>query len=218
LKSLDSSSRGHIVERICNEVHGHLHSGLTGCPSQLYHLSHVNKMLSMVSLEAAGAAGFWSQWMSSRDPPSLVPLSRFDVDAAYVPDVKGSRAGIYCRFGIFIEDISGFDTGTFRLPRAEALALDPHARLLLEHTQVIVSLLNECTSWCSGQWSRVQIHDVLCMQQNHSVFFVLSSLRIHICGSVYTFTVSRTDTDEPYNRNNKQQWIADSCQSQKERK
>jgi hypothetical protein len=44
----------------------------------------------------------------------------------------------YARFGAFLCDsgVEAFDAGVLRLSRAEAVALDPHARLLLEQTQV----------------------------------------------------------------------------------
>ena len=43
---------------------------------------------------------------------------------------------MYVRFGAFLDGIAQFDSGAFRLPYAEASALDPQARILLEQTHV----------------------------------------------------------------------------------
>ena len=40
------------------------------------------------------------------------------------------------RFGAFVDGVDRFDSGAFRLPYAEAAALDPQARILLEQTHV----------------------------------------------------------------------------------
>ena len=44
----------------------------------------------------------------------------------------------YTRFGAFLDGggVAAFDAGALRFSRLEAVALDPHARLLLESTQV----------------------------------------------------------------------------------
>ena len=44
----------------------------------------------------------------------------------------------YARFGAFLDGggVAAFDAGVMRFSRGEAVALDPHARLLLEQTQV----------------------------------------------------------------------------------
>ncbi len=44
---------------------------------------------------------------------------------------------MYSRFAAFLEGgVDGFDAAAFRLPRPEAVALDPQARLLLQHSWV----------------------------------------------------------------------------------
>ncbi len=44
---------------------------------------------------------------------------------------------MYSRFAAFLEGgVECFDAAAFRLPRPEAVALDPQARLLLEHSWV----------------------------------------------------------------------------------
>lgn len=46
------------------------------------------------------------------------------------------RRRMYTRFGAFVEGAEVFDSGAFRLPHAEAAALDPQARILLEQSAV----------------------------------------------------------------------------------
>ena len=44
---------------------------------------------------------------------------------------------MYSRFAAFLDSgVDGFDAAAFRLPRPEAVALDPQARLLLQHSWV----------------------------------------------------------------------------------
>ena len=64
---------------------------------------------------------------------------------------------MYTRFAAFLEGgMDGFDAAAFRLPRTEAVALDPQARLLLEHSWVhsLVSytLLQNAFPWCAVLW------------------------------------------------------------------
>lgn len=61
------------------------------------------------------------------------------MDAYYSPE-QGSESSIYARLGYYLEQIDAFDAGFFRLPKSEALLLDPHARMLLENTQVHLHL------------------------------------------------------------------------------
>ena len=62
-------------------------------------------------------------------------MQRWDTDCLYDPlGVPGSTA---TRFGAFLTGVECFDTAAFQLAGAEAAALDPHARLLLEHAQVL---------------------------------------------------------------------------------
>lgn len=48
-----------------------------------------------------------------------------------------ARGRSYACFGAFLDaGIADFDAGALRLARPEAVPLDPHARILLEQTQV----------------------------------------------------------------------------------
>ena len=70
------------------------------------------------------------------------PLQRWDADLYYSPEADRGDS-IYARFGCFLADIESFDAGAFSLPRSEALLLDPHARMLLEQTQVTCLALGD---------------------------------------------------------------------------
>lgn len=53
---------------------------------------------------------------------------------------------MYVRFGAFVDGVERFDSGAFRLPYAEAAALDPQARILLEQTQACFASRNCCVT------------------------------------------------------------------------
>ena len=61
-----------------------------------------------------------------------MPAERWDLERAYSPDVSPARMSMYARHGCFADGVACFDAGAFRLPRAEAAALDPQQCLLLE--------------------------------------------------------------------------------------
>ena len=50
------------------------------------------------------------------------------MDAIYAPDVGSDRMTIYARFGGFVAGVEQFDAAAFRLPVAEAVAVDPQVR------------------------------------------------------------------------------------------
>lgn len=66
------------------------------------------------------------------DVNTPIPLERWDADAIEAPsDILASNM---LRFGAFMPGIDRFDDGAFRLAKAEAVAMDPQCRVLLEHT------------------------------------------------------------------------------------
>ena len=73
--------------------------------------------------------------LKGRDINTAPPLQRWDTDSYYSP-LKGDGSSIYARSGCYLDQISDFDVQLFRSTKAEALYFDPHARLLLEHSQV----------------------------------------------------------------------------------
>ena len=64
---------------------------------------------------------------SGRDSIQKIPVTRFDVDA-----LDGTDAKLYVKRGHFVQGIEQFDNAFFGMGSAEAGAIDPHHRLLLE--------------------------------------------------------------------------------------
>jgi hypothetical protein len=66
---------------------------------------------------------------------SAAPYVRWDVDAVYRPASAAAApgGGVSTRWGTFVADVHAFDAAAFGLGPAEAAAMDPQARLLLEH-------------------------------------------------------------------------------------
>ena len=74
------------------------------------------------------------------DLPAPPSLQRWDVDRLFSPD-SNAAASVYTCFGSYLSCVDSFDAACFRLSPAEAIPLDPHARLLLENMQVCPSSL-----------------------------------------------------------------------------
>ncbi len=73
----------------------------------------------------------WEMLLEGRDCVTEIPSSRFDIDAVY--DANQDVAGCsYTRRGAFMTGVESFDLDFFGIPVAEARAMDPHQRLLLE--------------------------------------------------------------------------------------
>lgn len=75
-------------------------------------------------------SGFWAAVRGCEDVQRPVPLERWDVDRYFDPD--GGVGASYVRFAAFTSDADVADVGYFRLARAEAAALDPQTRILLQ--------------------------------------------------------------------------------------
>lgn len=86
----------------------------------------------------SGMLGFWRNLQQGRNVPTVTPLQRWEVEAYYAPDA--GRDHIYARVAAHLGNIQSFDAALFRLSTAEAVSLDPHARMLLEDT--LVSKMN----------------------------------------------------------------------------
>ncbi|EOV0035591.1 amino acid adenylation domain-containing protein, partial [Vibrio parahaemolyticus] len=76
---------------------------------------------------------FYQELRKGFHPVSVVPKNRFDIDEIYDgnPDTPGAS---YTKLGTFIESIEKFDNSLFQIPFAEAKAMDPQQRHLLELT------------------------------------------------------------------------------------
>jgi acyl-CoA synthetase (AMP-forming)/AMP-acid ligase II/3-oxoacyl-(acyl-carrier-protein) synthase/thioesterase domain-containing protein/aryl carrier-like protein len=72
---------------------------------------------------------FWSLLVADGD--AAAPIERWDLDAVYDP-VPGAPGRSYTRVAALLDGVDEFDAAFFGLNRAEAAALDPQHRLLLE--------------------------------------------------------------------------------------
>lgn len=57
---------------------------------------------------------------------------------------------MYTRFAAFCEDVHEFDRAAFRLPRNEAIGIDPQQRILLEQTAQALANAGEAASMADG--------------------------------------------------------------------
>ncbi|WP_028877621.1 type I polyketide synthase [Teredinibacter turnerae] len=73
----------------------------------------------------------WEYLRGGNNAVQEVPSDRWDLDAFYDP-IPGKPGKMYTRRGYFIDEIAGFDRDFFNVGPAEANAMDPQHRLLLE--------------------------------------------------------------------------------------
>ena len=95
------------------------------------------KLLMAVATTPTSAGGFADGLLAGANLVTTAPLQRWDTDWLFDP--LGMPGKTAARFGAFLAGIDSFDAECFKLAGAEAATLDPHARLLLEHTQVLLS-------------------------------------------------------------------------------
>ncbi|MCB9684850.1 MAG: SDR family NAD(P)-dependent oxidoreductase [Alphaproteobacteria bacterium] len=74
---------------------------------------------------------FWTALLEGRDTTSPVPADRFDVDALFDP-VPGTPGRTATRVGGFVDELFVFDPERYGIAPAEAAAIDPQHRMLLE--------------------------------------------------------------------------------------
>lgn len=84
------------------------------------------------------AGGFDDGLLAGANLVTNAPAQRWDTDWLFDP--RGLPGKTATRFGAFLAGIESFDAKCFQLAGAEAANLDPHARLLLEHAQVLRSM------------------------------------------------------------------------------
>ncbi|WP_207919674.1 SDR family NAD(P)-dependent oxidoreductase [Micromonospora sp. KC207] len=76
-------------------------------------------------------AAFWDNLRSGRHLVGTVPADRWAMEGFYSADRTAPQRS-YSRWGGFLDDIYGFDAARFRIGDDDALAMDPHHRILLE--------------------------------------------------------------------------------------
>jgi hypothetical protein len=77
---------------------------------------------------AKGRDAFWGNASAAADLQRVVPLSRWDMERVYTPQVSPDSLGIYARFAAVCSGVDLFDAAMFRLSANEALAIDPQVR------------------------------------------------------------------------------------------
>ena len=105
---------------------------------------------------------FWQNLRAGLDAISIVPGSRWDVDAFYDPDPDA--LGKMCtRWGGFVDGIDTFDAAFFGISPREALRLDPQQRMLLEtawHTLEDAGVpVGDLTDVTAGVFIGVSVND-----------------------------------------------------------
>eukprot|EP00434_Breviolum_minutum_P042552 symbB.v1.2.037879.t1/scaffold5721.1/size24240/2 len=78
-----------------------------------------------------GSNEYWAMICAGLDMITPVPIERWDNELYYDPDTS-APGKMYARFGGFIFGLEGFDNKMFGIAEAEAQAMDPHQRILLE--------------------------------------------------------------------------------------
>nr|WP_255413289.1 type I polyketide synthase [Mycobacterium sp. 3519A] len=73
----------------------------------------------------------WDALIGGADLVTEIPSDRWDVDEFYDPE-PGVPGRSPCKWGGFLDDVSGFDPDFFGISEREATAMDPQHRLLLE--------------------------------------------------------------------------------------
>jgi 3-oxoacyl-(acyl-carrier-protein) synthase/acyl carrier protein len=74
--------------------------------------------------------------LQGKDTSAMIPISKWDIDSIYSAEA-GTENTSYCRFASLLPTATqvSFDSEIFRVTRNEAIVMDPHARLLLEHVK-----------------------------------------------------------------------------------
>jgi acyl transferase domain-containing protein len=84
--------------------------------------------------DATSPEAFWDMMAAKRDGMTEFPSERINIDSFYHPD-NARRNAFPVRGGHFIEeDLAAFDAKFFSITPAEAAAMDPAQRILLETT------------------------------------------------------------------------------------
>lgn len=80
---------------------------------------------------ASTLEGYWRNLADGRDVIQEIPADRWSIDGFYSPD-KSAAQKSYSRWAGFLDNIYGFDAARYRISDADALAMDPAHRILLE--------------------------------------------------------------------------------------
>ncbi|WP_186250364.1 type I polyketide synthase [Burkholderia gladioli] len=81
--------------------------------------------------EVRSSSSYWSLLQSGRSVLRDTPAERFDIDACFDPD-HDTPGTTYARRAGYVDGVFEFDPAFFRISHAEALAMDPQQRWMLE--------------------------------------------------------------------------------------
>ena len=80
---------------------------------------------------AATLDDYWRNLVDGRDVVTEIPSDRWPLDGFFSADKTAAQRS-YSRWGGFLDDIYGFDAARYRITEADALAMDPTHRMLME--------------------------------------------------------------------------------------
>ncbi len=86
------------------------------------------------------AAGFAACMWGGADLAAPIPLERWDAEHGARALSAEAFQGNALRFAALADDVDAFDAGAFRLAPAEAAALDPQQRVLLEQAHAALQV------------------------------------------------------------------------------
>jgi Beta-ketoacyl synthase, N-terminal domain/Phosphopantetheine attachment site len=117
-------------------------------PSQNHIVSIAARYPAAPDHPQAGVIPFWESLTSGANLQKVVPADRWDIDAVYSDNLRPGK--MYVRFGCFVNEVANFDSQPFRLGAADAIGLDPQARILLEQVAEVLAGVDGLTNTVLG--------------------------------------------------------------------
>ena len=90
-------------------------------------------MSSIMASSSRGGEDFAACMLGAVDLPISIPLERWEVDSGTGASAEVVQSNML-RFAALADGVDSFDAAAFRLAPAEAAAMDPQQRILLEQT------------------------------------------------------------------------------------
>ncbi len=95
---------------------------------------------SVMASSSRGGEDFAACMLGAVDLPVSIPLERWEVDAGTGASAEVVQSNML-RFAALADGVDSFDAAAFRLAPAEAAAMDPQQRILLEQTYGALQVL-----------------------------------------------------------------------------
>ena len=138
---------------------------------------------------------FWNQMMASANLPQPVPLQRWCPDTFFAVGPAQGRA--YARFAAFVPSVTAFDSNLFQMASAEAVALDPQTRVLMEEVFVALRATGDSSVRAESEVNVVGTGlYVGCMYQEYPDVLMLGGATLtpaSVTGNSLSFMVGRCD-------------------------